>query len=206
MISISHQMTAARARLIEILVRRSLAFGEFRLSSGATSAYYIDVRKTSLDAEGAALIGQLACYAYADELAQRAITAIGGLTLGADPIVLATLLEARSRGVTLDAFLVRKEAKTHGTGATIEGNLEPGARALVVEDVCTSGESALRAIAAARARGAVVEHAWCVVDRQAGGRAALAAEGVSLEACLAVDELLAATPEGRAVLARREFP
>jgi len=191
--------TEARARLVEILVRRSLAFGEFRLSSGATSPYYIDVRRTSLDAEGARLIGRLACDAYAAALAAGALTAVGGLTLGADPVVLSVLLEAYARGFTLDAFLVRKEAKAHGTGNAIEGNLAAGARALVVEDVCTSGESALRAVAAARGRGAEVEHAWCVVDRGAGGREALAAAGVQLTACLDVKTLLAATPEGRAL-------
>ncbi len=184
-----------RARLLQILAVRSVAFGRFQLSSGATSSFYIDVRRTSLDPEGAWLIGRLACDAYARELGTGAITAVGGLTLGADPIVVATALEARARGIALEAFLVRKQAKEHGAGRRIEGNLAAGARALVVEDVCTSGESALSAVAAAREAGAVVEHAWCVVDRGAGGREALAAAGVALTACFALDEVLgAATP------------
>jgi orotate phosphoribosyltransferase len=191
-----------RARLKDVLLRRSLAFGAFRLSSGAPSPYYVDVRRTSLDPDGAHAIGRIACDAFARELATHALTAVGGLTLGADPIVMAIALEARARGIALEAFLVRKEAKEHGAARRIEGNLAAGARALVVEDVCTSGESALAAVRAARAAGAVVERAWCVVDRGAGGREALAAEGVRLGACFTLEELLAASPEGRAALAR----
>ncbi len=192
-----------RARLIEILLRRSVRFGQFTLASGATSPFYVDVRKTSLDAEGAATIGALVCDAYAGDLAEGRIGAVGGLTLGADPIVVATLLEGRARGVELDAFLVRKAQKVHGAENMIEGNLSPGTNALVVEDVCTSGESALKAALAARAQGAIVTRAWCVVDRRAGGREALAAAGIELTACLDVDTLLAASPEGREILAGR---
>jgi len=191
-----------RTALLEVLLRRSLRFGNFTLASGATSSFYVDVRRTSLDAGGARLIGRLVCDAFARELADGRIAAVGGLTLGADPIVVAALLEAESRGHALDAFLVRKAPKEHGTGNRIEGNLEPGSRALVVEDVCTSGASALEAARAARAAGAIVEQAWCVVDRDAGGRAALAAEGIELTACLDLATLLDAAPEGRALRSR----
>jgi orotate phosphoribosyltransferase len=187
---------ADRLRLIEILLRRSLVFGQFTLSSGRSSTYYIDVRKTSLDAEGAQAIGRLVCAAYGDDFAAGRIGAVGGLTLGADPVVVAALLEARTQGHALDGFLVRKAQKEHGAKNRIEGNLVPGARVLVVEDVCTSGESALEAARAARAAGAIVEQAWCVVDRQAGGAEALAREGITLRACLDVRTLLAAAPEG----------
>ena len=160
------------------------------------------MRRTSLDSGGARLIGRLVCDAYAADFVQGRIGAVGGLTLGADPIVMAALLEAAARGHALDAFLVRKAAKEHGTGNRIEGNLEPGTRALVVEDVCTSGASALEAARAARAAGAIVEEAWCVVDRDAGGREALASEGIALTACLDLATLLDAAPEGRALRAR----
>jgi orotate phosphoribosyltransferase len=186
--------TDDRARLLALLLRRSLRFGDFTLASGARSRFYIDVRKTSLDPEGTALIGRLLWEAHAEDLRARRIDALGGLTLGADPIVVAGALEALARGVRVDAFLVRKAQKEHGAGNLIEGNLEAGAHALVVEDVCTSGESALLAVRAARAAGATVTRAWCVVDRDAGGREALAREGVALTAVVGIEELLASAP------------
>jgi len=109
-----------RTALLEVLLRRSLRFGNFTLASGATSSFYVDVRRTSLDAGGARLIGRLICDAYAQELADGRIAAVGGLTLGADPIVVSALLEAGARGHALDAFLVRKAPKEHGTGNRIE--------------------------------------------------------------------------------------
>ena len=181
-----------RDRLVALLLRRSLAFGDFTLASGAKSTFYIDVRKTSLDPEGAQLVGRLLWASYEEELRKGGIDALGGLTLGADPIVVAGALEAFAHGVRLDAFLVRKAQKAHGAGNLVEGNLAAGARALVVEDVCTSGESALHAIRAARDAGAEVTRAWCVVDREAGGREALAKEGVALTAVVSITDLLAA--------------
>lgn len=188
------ESTADRDRLLALLLRRSLRHGDFTLASGAKSRFYIDVRKTSLDPEGAALIGRLLWAAHEEDLRAGRIDALGGLTLGADPIVVAGALEAFARGVKVNAFLVRKAQKAHGAGNLIEGNLEAGAHALVVEDVCTSGESALLAVRAARAAGATVTRAWCVVDRAAGGREALAREGVDLTAVVGIEELLAATP------------
>lgn len=181
-----------RERLVALLLRRSLAFGDFTLASGAKSTFYIDVRKTSLDPEGATLIGRLVFEAVEDDIRAGRVTAVGGLTLGADPLVVALATEAFRRGHRLEAFLVRKAQKTHGTENLIEGNISPGANALVVEDVLTSGGSALAAIEAARAAGAVVERAWCVVDRKAGGREALAQVDVKVDACFELDEVLAA--------------
>src|SRR5262249_29986991 len=140
---------AERSRLLAILLERSLRFGKFKLASGAESDFYVDVRKTNLDPEGVRLVARL--LADVSGLGtDRAPTAVGGPTLGADPMVTALGLEALARGARVECFLVRKEAKGHGTASRIEGNLSSGARVLLVDDVLTQGGSLLSAAEAVR--------------------------------------------------------
>ena len=137
--------------MIALLQRDALKRGTFTLASGRTSHYYVDGRKLTLSAEGAALIGA----GVLEQLARRPeVKAVGGLTLGADPIVGATLALASSAGLGhLRGFLVRKEAKTHGTGNLVEGPLEPGSTVAIVDDVATTGGSSLQAVDAVEADG-----------------------------------------------------
>jgi len=164
-----------RERLLELL--RDMAFEErdVILASGQRSNFYIDCRKVSLDAEGHFLIGQL-FRAVIDDVAPEA-RAIGGLTMGADPLVSATSLISFLAGRPLDAFLVRKEAKGHGTGKYIEagGRITSGTPVVIVEDTVTTGGSALKALEHARAAGLRPVHALAVVDRLEGGREAIEA-------------------------------
>ncbi len=148
-----------------MLAARSFRLGQFKLSSGGTSDYYIDCRTTTLSAKGARLTGQVVL----DEIRNRSWKpkAIGGLTMGADPIVVAVSVASGE----LDGFLVRKAEKQHGTGRRIEGFQEKGARVVIVDDVCTTGASTLQAIEAAREFGFEVVGALCLVEREeAGGR------------------------------------
>ena len=180
-----------RSRLLAILIERSLRFGRFRLASGGESDYYVDVRKTSLDPEGVALVARL----LADVVGlgePEGPTAIGGPTLGADPMVTALGLEALARGRRVECFLVRKEAKGHGTGSRVEGNLSPGARVLLVDDVLTQGGSLESAADCVQESGARVVAFGCVVDREAGGRERLAARAAEVYALFTVAELLRA--------------
>src|SRR5262245_44928279 len=165
-----------RERLLELL--RALAFEErdVVLASGQRSNFYIDCRKVSLDAEGHFLIGQL-FRAVIDAMAPEA-RAIGGLTMGADPLVSATSLMSFLAGRPLDAFLVRKEAKGHGTGQYLEagGRIADGTPVVIVEDTVTTGGSLLKALQRAREAGLRPVHALPVVDRLEGGREAIEAE------------------------------
>lgn len=159
-------MQTARQALLSTLAHKSFRLGEFKLSSGGTSDYYIDCRTTTLDAKGSRLTGEV----FLEEIRKRnwKPRAIGGLTMGADPIVAAVAVVSGE----LSGFLVRKAEKQHGTGQRIEGFRESGARAVIVDDVCTSGASTVQAIEAAREFGFEVVGAMCLVEREeAKGRA-----------------------------------
>jgi len=165
-------------RLISILAERSARRGQFTLASGRQSTLYIDARLTTMSPDGLALIGPLALAALRQSSWQ--VDAIGGLTLGADPISYAIAYASASSDAPLRAFTVRKEAKAHGTGRLIEGPFREGDRVAVVEDVITTGGSALRAVEAIRAAGGSVSGVIALVDREEGGRAALEDVGLSV--------------------------
>ena len=153
-------MLPTRQKLLSTLAHKSFRLGEFKLSSGGTSDYYIDCRTTTLDAKGSRLTGEL----FLQEIQQRGWKpkAIGGLTLGADPIVVAVAVVSGE----LNGFLVRKAEKQHGTGQRIEGFREKGARVVIVDDVCTTGASTVQAIEAAREFGFEVVGVMCLVERE----------------------------------------
>ena len=177
-------MSSAREQLLVLLADRSFRLGDFQLSSGGRSDYYVDCRTTTLNAQGASLIARVVL----DEIRKRewAPAAIGGMTLGADPIVTAVAMlsaqesqlraeDSDDRGAAfIHGFLVRKAEKAHGTGQRIEGFQRQGARAVIVDDVCTTGASTVQAIEAAREAGFEVVGVLCLVEREeAGGRAAV---------------------------------
>jgi orotate phosphoribosyltransferase len=172
--------TGARASLLDLLARTSFRLGDFTLSSGAKSDYYIDCRTTTLHAEG----GRLTGLAILDLLREHNLhpAAVGGLTMGADPVVSAVAIASAWRAQQengdplIHGFLVRKAEKQHGTGRRIEGFLERDAPVLIVDDVCTTGASTITAIEAAREAGMRVIAAVVLVEREeAQGRAALEA-------------------------------
>lgn len=173
--------------LVALLRERSVRFGDFLLASGARSSYYVDCRLTTMSAAGQALIGPLALRAI--RAAGWTPRAIGGLTMGADPVSYAIARASIDAAPTIDAFSVRKAAKEHGTGRTIEGNFAAGDAVVVIEDVITSGGSAMAAIEAVRGAGGRVIGVLAVVDRQAGGRAAIESAGVPVVALVTAEEL-----------------
>jgi orotate phosphoribosyltransferase len=161
-----------RERLRELLKEHSLMFGEFTLVSGKKSNYYFDSKKTTLLPEGAYLTAAEILKTLRDNHIEA--DAIGGMTLGADPIVCPAAALSQLEGPPLRAFIVRKEAKDHGTERTIEGNLEAGSRVVVVDDVVTTAGSTLRAIEAVLAAGHRIAAVLCLVDREEGGSRKLA--------------------------------
>ncbi len=176
----SEPMTTHAQQLLALLARLSFRLGQFKLSSGATSDYYIDCRTTTLHAIG----GRLTGHAILELLEEKGIdaAAVGGLTLGADPIVSNVATASAWRAISnpaaplLHGFLVRKAEKTHGTGRRIEGFNQPGARVVIVDDVCTTGASTINAIEAAREAGMIVAAVVCIVEREeANGRPAVEA-------------------------------
>lgn len=160
-----------RERLEKLLKERSLEFGDFVLASGQKSSYYIDARPTTMSAEGQEIIGGLGLRLIRE--AGWRPYAVGGLTMGADPVSYAVARASADDPPEIDAFSVRKEAKGHGRGRLIEGNFRKGAAVVVVEDVITSGGSAKQAVEAVEQAGGRVVGILAVVDREQGGRQTL---------------------------------
>jgi orotate phosphoribosyltransferase len=175
------ELAADRGRFLSILKDKSYEKRKVILSSGRESDFYIDCRQTTLDAEGAVLTGRLFCAML--EAGERP-EAVGGMTLGADPIVTAVSMTTTQRGWPIPAFIIRKEPKKHGTAQWIEGtrNLRQGMRVAILEDVVTTGASTLRAIERAALCGLAVGRILCLVDRNEGGAEAVAAAGYRVEA------------------------
>ena len=176
--------------LFELIARLSFRQGDFTLASGQKSNYYIDCRMTTLSARGAYLIGRL-LYDRIQALPIK-VDAVGGMTLGADPIVSAVLYRAAEVGEDLNGFLVRKEAKGHGTGRQVEGHLQPWMRVVVVEDVVSTGGSSIKAIEAIRrdAPQAEIVAVLSLVDRAMGGAERFKAAGIPYQSLFGIDAFL----------------
>lgn len=172
----SPSMTKSEQRLLEIIRQKSFLRGQFKLASGAMSDYYLDMKPTSFDPEGASLIAEVVCGMLAGD---KDVDAIGGLELGAVPIVAAVC--ARSwPDQPVSGFVVRKEAKDHGTARKIDGNFKPNSTVVLIEDVTTKGGSVMQAVRAVRTQGARIKRIITIVDRLEGARDSLKAEGLEL--------------------------
>jgi len=184
-----------RNRLLNLLQERSVQKGDFLLASGARSSYYVDCRTTTTHAEGQFLIGQLGW-----ELLKSSglhPEAVGGLTMGADPVAYSIAYTSWLAGEPVNAFSVRKQPKDHGTGKRIEGCFASGSRVVVIEDVITTGGSAMEACAAVKAEGGEVCGVMALLDREAGGRELIEEAGYRVFSLFRISELLASADEER---------
>ena len=173
-----------RARLIELFRRRALKFGEFTLASGKKAGYYLDGKQITLHSEGLRLVSE----GLLDLLAGVDFQAIGGMSIGADPIIGGVLAAAGAGGRDLVGFLVRKEAKGHGTQRYIEGPVQPGMKVVVVDDVVTTGGSSLLSIDRIQEFGCEVVQVAAIIDRMEGGAANFAARGLTLKSLLTIQD------------------
>ena len=180
-----------RTALIELFRVRALKFGDFTLASGKHAKYYLDGKQITLHSEGLRLVAE----GLLDLLADVEFEAFGGMSIGADPIVGGVLAQASVRGRILDGFLIRKEAKGHGTGRYVEGPVQPGARVVIVDDVVTTGGSSLQAIERIQEFGCQVVQVLAVVDRLEGGEANFAARGLNLRSLLTIRDFGLNPPE-----------
>jgi orotate phosphoribosyltransferase len=175
----------ARDRLLELIKDKAIVHGRVTLSSGKEADYYVDLRRITLDGEAAPLVGQV----MSDLTRDLRFDAVGGLTLGADPVATAMLHAAAAAGGRLDAFVVRKAGKAHGLQQRIEGPSIKGRRVVVVEDTTTTGASPLDAVAAARDEGAEVVAVATIADRATGAKEKLEAEGLTYVSAYSLEEL-----------------
>ncbi len=176
---------AARARLLELIKAKAIVRGAVTLSSGREADYYVDLRRITLDGEAAPLVGQVM-----NELTKDLdFDAVGGLTLGADPVATAMLHASAAAGRRSDAFVVRKTGKAHGLQQRIEGPSIKGRRVLIVEDTTTTGASPMDAVAAAREEGAEVVAVATIADRATGAREKLEAQGLTYVTAYSLEEL-----------------
>jgi orotate phosphoribosyltransferase len=186
--------TEAQRKLLSMLREKSVAHGDFILASGASSKYYIDCRLTTLDPQGAWLVGEVIYNLIRDEASRsgKSVDAIGGLTMGADPIALATsMYSARENAAApYRCFVVRKAPKAHGQTKLIEGNFKSGDRVVVIDDVVTKGDSTITAINAVLKEGGQIAFVAVLVDRQEGGRQRIESMGYRVVAAFGKDELL----------------
>ncbi len=178
--------TYNRQRMIDLIKQHALQFGDFTLASGKKASFYLDCRKLTLHPQGANQIGAGMLELLSGDSMPDSI---GGMAIGADPITAATITLAGQRDINLLGFIVRKEAKQHGTGRRVEGPVVAGMSAVIVEDVVTSGGSALQAVEAVREFGLNVTKILAVVDRLEGGRQAIEAAGLQLQTLVTVQDL-----------------
>jgi orotate phosphoribosyltransferase len=179
-------VTDARRQLIDYISSDAVFHGDFTLTSGKKATYYVDLRKVSLDHRVAPLIGQV----MLDLIAEVPdVVAVGGMTMGADPVAAAILHQGAARGLAYDAFVVRKEPKDHGRGRQVEGPDLDGKRVIVLEDTSTTGGSPLAAIEALKKVGAVIAAVAVVVDRDTGAREKIEAAGYPYYAAIGLDDL-----------------
>ncbi len=180
------ELEADRQKLIELIGQEAVFHGQFTLSSGKLASYYVDMRRLTLDHRAAPAIGRIMLDLIGDI---DGVVAVGGLTLGADPIANAVMHESARTDRPLDAFVVRKEPKDHGRGRQVEGADIAGKRVVVVEDTSTTGQSALKAVEALRREGAEPVAVAVVVDRKTGAQAAVEAAGLQWLAAIDLDDL-----------------
>jgi len=173
--------------LIDLVEAKALKRGTFRLASGREASFYLDAKQVVLDAHGAMLVGR----AILERLRSLGPlpAAVGGMSIGADPITSAVITMAGIEGLPLKGFMVRKEPKDHGTKKYVEGPVEPGQRVVIVEDVTTTGGSSLLAIDRVQEFGLIVERVVTVIDRLAGAKDAFAARGIPLESLVTIRDL-----------------
>lgn len=182
----------ARDELKAILQRKSIRTGDFTLASGKKSDFYVDCRVSTMDCRGAILVGEVGFAAVAEKVAGlgEKPVAIGGMTMGADPISLAIAMESSRQGQPLQMFSVRKEAKKYGTGKRVEGNFAPGDTVILVEDTATTGGSTLKAMDAIEAEGGKIAFVLILVDREEGAKEVIEERGVEVVSVFGKQELI----------------